>query len=297
MIYVACPHRYATGGVELLHQLCAELRKYTPAKIWYLKTNAVSPQMPEYDHYGNQYVCAEAMPSKDDAVIWPEIWARMVWYTPGHQVIYWESVDNYTNVYTRRDFPENCIHLAQSEYARDWLSENGIRDIIPVTDYLNEDFLLPHSETPRDNVVLYNPAKGLEFTREIIAAMPDVDFLPLTGLSRNMVIEAMRHSKLYIDFGDHPGKDRMPREAAMCGCCVITGLNGSAAYREDVTIPREYKIERTEGNIPAIIEKIKYVLDTFPIDDFEPYREAIRGEKNRFREGVGKLIKRLEEKK
>ena len=31
------------------------------------------------------------------------------------------------------------------------------------------------------------------------------------------------HPKLYIDFGGFPGKDRLPREAVMHDCCIITG--------------------------------------------------------------------------
>lgn len=33
------------------------------------------------------------------------------------------------------------------------------------------------------------------------------------------MILTMRKAKVYIDFGFHPGKDRIPREAVMCGAC------------------------------------------------------------------------------
>jgi len=43
--------------------------------------------------------------------------------------------------------------------------------------------------------------------------------------------------KLYVDFGKHPGKDRMPREAAVHGCCIITGRRGAAGNPFDIPIP------------------------------------------------------------
>ncbi len=41
----------------------------------------------------------------------------------------------------------------------------------------------------------------------------------------------MRKAKLYIDFGYHPGKERMPREACLLDCCLIIGKDGSAKYK------------------------------------------------------------------
>lgn len=55
----------------------------------------------------------------------------------------------------------------------------------------------------------------------------------------------MSKSKVYIDFGNHPGKDRIPREAAISGCIVITGKRGAAAFAEDVCIPETYKFDES----------------------------------------------------
>lgn len=54
----------------------------------------------------------------------------------------------------------------------------------------------------------------------------------------------MDESMIYIDFGEHPGKDRIPREAAMRDLIVITGRDGAAVNDVDVSIPKKYKIDR-----------------------------------------------------
>ncbi|MGC8677909.1 MAG: hypothetical protein ACP5UF_06830 [Hydrogenobaculum sp.] len=90
-------------------------------------------------------------------------------------------------------------------------------------------------------------------------------------MTRDQVIETLQKAKVYIDFGNHPGKDRIPREAAILGCCVITGKRGSATFFEDVPIPEEYKFEE------------RY-------QDFNYYRQVIRNEPTKFLENLKKIF-------
>ena len=87
-------------------------------------------------------------------------------------------------------------------------------------------------------------------------------------------------------------EDRMPREAAMCGCCVITGRRGSAAYAEDVGIPEEYRFFEETCEKEEIQQAIRRCLSDYDREQerFETYRETIRSEKVVFRECVEKLF-------
>ena len=76
-------------------------------------------------------------------------------------------------------------------------------------------------------------------------------------MTRNEIIRLLQRVKIYIDFGNHSGKDRIPRETAILKCCVMTGLRGSAKYKEDVNIPFDYKFEDKNENISKVIGKIK----------------------------------------
>ena len=312
MIYVCSPPRVATGGVELLQQLVCELnrRQEGISKILYLDdTPEVGWGVPrQYEKYHNPYT-VNAFQGDDSIFIVPEIWAARGeklfhnWPT----VIWWESVDNYFKTHARElwgSFRQNnsMLHMTQSMYAKSFLMDNcGIPEnrIIEVSDYVGEAFLSGKVElkaSRRRPIVLYNKVKGLEFTNQLIEASPSFQWIPIAGMSTEEIVEIMSKSRVYIDFGDHPGKDRMPREAAIRGCCIVTGRNGSASYPEDVPIMGRYKFERKEENIPRICSRIQELLDDYDayISDFEQYRAMIRGERAKFEAAVGGLVVKLQ---
>lgn len=195
-------------------------------------------------------------------------------------------------------FPENTIFLSQSWYAYWYLQGKHIESIY-VTDYLNDEYMTADLSKPRKRQILYNPKKGLEVTKRIMAELPDEKFIPIENMTVTEIKSLMEESMLYIDFGNHPGKDRIPREAAMCGCCVITNREGSAAYYEDVSIPEPYRnyvaLSDYVNSFAFVADRIRYVLNNYDlcVNDFDVYRENIRREKTQFKEGVRKLVNRL----
>jgi len=187
------------------------------------------------------------------------------------------------------------FYLVQSYYAMHHLENNGIpkEKIFYLSDYLNESFLKIYTNLlKKENIVAYNPKKGLNFTKKIMRRAPEIKFVPLVNMTRQQVVETLQRAKVYIDFGNHPGKDRMPREAAILGCCVITGKRGSAAFFKDVPISEEYKFEDKEENIPKIIEKIKDCFENFEerYKDFDYYRQVIKKEPEKFLKDLRKIF-------
>lgn len=190
-------------------------------------------------------------------------------------------------------------HLVQSYYAMKHLEEKGIEKnkIFYLSDYLNEKFLKVQTDLSRkQNIVVYNPKKGYNFTKKIIKRTKDIEFVPIINMTRQQVVETLQKAKVYIDFGNHPGKDRIPREAAILGCCVITGKRGSAAFYEDVSIPEEYKFDERDENIPEIINKIRDCFENFDerYKDFDHYREVIKNEPQKFVEDLKKIFAKAE---
>ena len=302
-IYIYTPQGFETGGIELLHQLCHELNNHEDinAYIWYSDPNkAYIPSV--YAEYGNEFRVTD-LPPKGSVLIFPEAWARELnekKYKDYVKVLYWESVYWYEywipkNLYMK--FPEGTIHIVQSWYAYWWLQGKYIESIY-VTDYLNDEYMNADLSKPRKRQIVYNPKKGLEITKRIMAELPNEKFIPIENMTVAEIKSLMEESMLYIDFGNHPGKDRIPREAAMCGCCVITNREGSAAYYEDVAIPNEYRIDMTcENSLDEAVRMIEYCLnhydDSLLSADFMEYRFRIIDEKVDFKEGVRKLINRL----
>lgn len=195
--------------------------------------------------------------------------------------------------------PQADFHLVQSNYAMNHLENNGIpkNKIFYLSDHLNDNFLNIKTDlSKKENIVIYNPKKGISFSKRIIKIAPDIEFIPLINMTRQQVIETLQRAKVYIDFGNHPGKDRMPREAAILGCCVITGKRGSAAYFEDVSIPESYKFEDKEENIPQIINKIKDCFVNFKerYKDFDYYRQVIKEEPQKFIEDIKQIFVKVQ---
>ncbi|MDD2780910.1 hypothetical protein [Sulfuricurvum sp.] len=188
-------------------------------------------------------------------------------------------------------------HLVQSHYAFQHLLSRGINiELIDyLSDFINSDYTssqYKHALSTRKNHILYNPKKGMEFTKKLIEYSPELEWVPLINMNRNELIKLLLISKVYIDFGNHPGKDRFPREAAICGCCIITGKKGAAENDIDIPIPEDYKFHDDEKVVDQIITKIKFCLQNFSDAsiDFDPYRTYIFTEKEIFKKDVKQIF-------
>mmetsp|Transcript_12385 Transcript_12385/g.18158 ORF Transcript_12385/g.18158 Transcript_12385/m.18158 type:complete len:133 (+) Transcript_12385:983-1381(+) len=94
----------------------------------------------------------------------------------------------------------------------------------------------------------------------------------------------------FLDFGPHPGMDRLPREAALAGCIVVTNMDGAACYDEDIPLPPKYKIRNFE---PETVHKLlKELLNDFKSSssDMAEYREWIRGQQEQMAKCISDLV-------
>lgn len=319
MIYIACPGNVETGGTELLHQLSNILSyKFNlDNRIYYHTYNSkVDPVGDRFKKYNAKYVF-EVTDVEEDFLIVPEISTELLNnYSKISKCVWWLSVDNYFKAFPKNkiknflkfilgrakkkfDFKNKDItHFVQSHYAGKFLESNGINNYYFLSDYLNKDFLkeeVVYKSVNRENIVLYNPKKGFEFTKEIISYSvingKSFQFVPLQNLTPAEIIDLGKKAKVYIDFGQHPGKDRFPREAAILGCAVITGLKGSAKYFEDIKIDSKYKFRDTDDKIQEIVELIETCMKDYDkiIGDFFEYREYIKSEYKIFVNEVSKI--------
>ena len=178
---------------------------------------------------------------------------------------------------------DRIYHFYQSCYAQMHLYSKGFDKIIPLTDYIHTSFAECSKSTKKD-IVLYNPSKGYKFTNKIIKLLPEIQFVPLRNLNREQLSSLLSEAKLYIDFGHFPGKDRLPREAVISGCCILTGTEGASFYYEDLPIDNKYKIKKKLSNLPVIAEKIKHILQHYDecARDFDYYKSQVLREKEIF---------------
>jgi hypothetical protein len=136
----------------------------------------------------------------------------------------------------------------------------------------------------RENILIYNPAKGFKVTKKVLKHIETLTAIPISGLNLVELKELYAKAKVYIDFGYHPGKDRIPREAAVNGTIVITNIKGSAGNDIDVPISNEYKVDTSVVSPKGVAQSIeKFSSEYFErISDFEHYRKQIQLEQEKF---------------
>ena len=310
MIYIACPAQMCSGGPELSHQLCHAINVMDRAgKMCYYSafrfSEPAAAVRERYGKYGTKTeVCTETIDRRENLLIVPETAIRLAYMREHCAVaVYWMSVDNYFVRLSEEDdrkyrvfFQERvALHLVQSFYAYQFCkNELGIAEerIVFVSDYIGKAYA--GKEGPageRKDYICYNPRKGFENLSKLIRRYPKYCWIPLCGLSNTKMAEYLSAAKIYIDFGQHPGKDRIPREAAACGCCVITNRKGSAGNDRDVPIPERYKIDNEAdlGNIIALIDDIFEYYERHA-KAFDAYRKIIAEEYVGFAADVKKFL-------
>lgn len=322
-VYVLTPYNFATGGVELAHQLVDKInnnggKAYT---VYHEKGQIVDTKeiTPEYRKY-NINITSKIEDDPNSILIVPEMvfdwiykfnnitigcWWMSVNNRYGFKACHWsETLRNYNGTwlrklkYIRRNFltqikntnsflrknNQRLYHFYQSAYAQHHLYSLGFSKVLPLGDYINTDFVNEETGGEREDIILYNPSKGYEFTKKIIKANPDLNFIPLKGLSRKELIDLMHKAKIYIDFGNFPGKDRLARESILNGLAIITGKKGASFFFEDVPLPEDLKYDTKNKNISEISEKIRFLLkDTSKYKDvFDNYKKIILDEEKQF---------------
>jgi len=196
--------------------------------------------------------------------------------------------------------PPRIKHLCASYHAFDFVSQRTRNSTFLCIEPLSKFFLNTYSKDRqnisaenRKNIILYNPARKYEdILNEINTADPSLQFIPLQGLTQEQLIEKYKTSKLYIDFGAFPGAERIPKEAVLFGCAIITGRRGASGFHGDVPIPEEYKFENPSSQINEIVKKIRYILDDYEnvYSDFDEYRKTVLNLEDNFIMSLKKIF-------
>lgn len=308
MIYIICPAGNATGGTELLHQLGYKLRRLgADVNIVYIPGGSINEPHPTFKEY---LIPRANMPedNEENLIIFPEIFAQYVKsYNNAKCVLWWLSVDNYFFSLDKKRGKFNrwlmqCLqsqrylffgtylkkyklHLYQSTYAKEMLNSKGIKNVYPLKDYLHASFLRDNYDLfKKKPIVVYNPKKGAKLTKMIIKENPLISFVPIENMDRNQVIELLKSAMVYLDFGHHPGMDRIPREAAMLGCCIIVNRMGSSAFEGDIPIPSKYKINTKKQFLKETKDLISSIFAHYEKchEELKDYREFIERQEVNF---------------
>ena len=314
-IYVFSPTIQATGGTELLQQLVYKLRlKGQDAYMVYTTPYQGSAVESVFGpRYNNPYIESIEDTENNIMIVSEAAMYLLLKYKNIQKAVWWLSVDFYGGsfrlptdklhflFYYLSDkiysvFDKQWIHLVQSQYAYNYCVEERkipLNRVYHLSDYLSKAFIhngQNKTDTPRNDIVLFNPKKGYAFTKKLMQYAPDIRWKPIQNMTSNEIAHLMKISKVYIDFGNHPGKDRIPREAAISGCCIITGLRGAANNNVDIPIPSDYKFE--EVDLGCVVDKINDIFDYFDEHklDFKDYVSSIKNEESEFESQIDEVF-------
>lgn len=204
------------------------------------------------------------------------------------------------NVYTfKNSKKDNIMHLYNCEYVYDFLLSKGVNhnNMIYLCGPLRDEFLDAKVNLDnKKNIIIYNPKKGIKFTNKVIEKCRDLDytFIPIQGITPKEIVKLMEKAKLYIDFGYFPGPERIPREACMMYCNIITSNIGSATNNKDVLVP--YKFSLDTRNLNEIKKLIIELVENYKvhITEYDEYRKKITNQKKLFVDSCKRVAKIFE---
>jgi hypothetical protein len=319
-IQVVCPSGTVTGGPESLHNLAALLCALGEhAEIVYYPFFTYSRTPKEYVNYGVKI--GSISDEEETLVVLPEILCfEGRRFRRSAVAIWWLSVDNfrekkYQNWRDNFRYFKKCVigqrpwrgvralkeylHFSKSHYDLTYLQRHKITSF-QLTGPINHLFIDKKKRVApldyRKNQIIFNPKKGAKTVSRLLSACPDFSFVPLEGLDQDGLLAQYHESKLYIDFGHHPGRERMPRESAVCGCCVVTGSLGSAGNSVDIPIPTKFKLdERSDDFVEKFSSIVNYVFHNFAeaTKQFDTYRREIFCEAQQQEKDIKRILEIL----
>ena len=188
-------------------------------------------------------------------------------------------------------------HVAQSHFAQSFIyAQAGIYAPI-LSDYT----IVPNppNDAPTDASrrvgISYNPSKGGALWGPVIANLTElgVPLVPIVGMSRSQVHETLCESRLYLDLGPQPGKDRLPREAALRGAAVLLARRGAALFKADFDLADDGLLDLRDKAAwgTQILRNYERWDDLY--EQQAPLRWQVAAEQNRFASEVTALADRL----
>lgn len=187
---------------------------------------------------------------------------------------------------------DSIEHACGSKYAYETVSKKYKR-VYYLVEPISKDFLElgPSNLTKnRKNAVAYNPAKK-SITMKKLLKRAEFSFIPIKNMTPNQIANTFNTVKLYVDFGEFGGPERMPKEAVYNGCTILVADHNAASNDFDVAIPQKYKIKNYK-NINMVSLKIKEMLENYEnnIVDFIPFKQKIEGLEESFKQSIEEVF-------
>lgn len=300
---ISVPFGFETGGPEALHQLCHTLRENNQkAYVFPEKGTEKNARVKAYEKYDAPEIHSYAI---TDILVVPEVIPRLISKTK-KSVLWWLSVDNSplindlqfkkpNRIFDRRFFTkvysQSTFHVTQSVYAKEFLKNHADLESSMLTDWVSVPKTKAYEE--HGKYIAVNGNKGINRFEELKNCMPEFNFRLIKDLSKQDAMDLLSNAELYLDLGHQPGKDRLPREAALLNVPVLLLRIGAARNDLDFPLSQEYKFEW--DRLDELKSKISQMLNnrTSAINKQQEFRNNVKCERSRFKLEVRNLIQRV----
>ena len=233
---------YIRGGRKPVTEKDGQVR----TNLSFFSHRSIDPRLKQYN------VPMSKVEAKDSHFIIPEtmpyLASQLLELGCPNVYIWWLSVDNFPlnqlNTLSSQSLIRACTHLCQSIYARDFVANQGGQKLEMLSDFTDiGDLGESLAADARKFDISFLPSKASGAEAALDRLKKDFKVVALKNMSRAEIKETLMQSKIFLDFGHHPGKDRVPREAALCGAIPVVRHQGAAAVNEDVPLPDELLID------------------------------------------------------
>lgn len=287
-----CPLSYVTGGTEALHQLVDAINGCGgKAYIVYYIGSRLGVRAPKplklqvYD----APVVTSVKDVPENQIVVPEVDSHLLsLFANCRKSIWWLSFNHFGQGVFH--FDANIIHYCQSRYVHSELKVRGISNLAMLSDYIH----LRERQKPvsKLDMITYSVVKSKNNYQGLIDELSlKYKVLEIKGLSSKKINQILGRSKVFLDFGPQPGKDRLPREAASHDNIVLTTNQGAARHFEDIGIDNEFKC-LDSINLQELTDFIEDCVVNYndKIKSQKPYREQIKMDKAVFTSEVKELF-------
>lgn len=203
---------------------------------------------------------------------------------------YLKVIYKFLSLNKQKEIFQASAHFAQSYYAYDYL-KHQIKNLYFLFDF-QEKKKLNNSKikNKKENLICYSH-KSNEFI-QLLKKISNEKFIELKGFTSQKIIKVFKKTKIYIDFGYHPGKDKMPREAVLFDNCILTNYKGSAKNKFDIPISNKFKFRQKYNELNKIDSLINYLFKNHKTElkKFVKYKKKVLDEEKVFKRQLLKIF-------
>jgi len=188
---------------------------------------------------------------------------------------------------------KKIIHLCQSYYSYEFLKKKKLKNLLMLKDFIQSR---NRKKFKKKIDIILNSNKGQKYNDLFTKEYNEIFKIEkLKNMSLKQTQKKLNQSRFFIDFGHHPGRDRIPREAVSQGSKILIKKEGAAKNKFDVNIDDNYKF--TEYDLDNEMKILEFLTINKILDNnwynVKAYSKKINNDKMEMKKQIKQFIKKI----